>query len=67
MLFIPFEGTWTMDGEANPNGIVEGSRSTVGADKKSYDTRFDGTWTRSAVEGNYVTPRCTFAFVAKAS
>lgn len=62
MLFIPNEGTWKVEGEAQPNGVLEGGRSESGVDKKTYDTRFNGHWSQDRAEGVYLTPRCRFRF-----
>lgn len=62
MLFVPDEGTSVIEGAAAPDGRLLGIRGAIGADKKPYDTRFDGTWTQTRATGIYRTPRCSFLF-----
>ena len=62
MLFVPDEGNWTLEGGAAPDGGLLALRGTTGADKKPYDTRFDGRWTQDRATGVYRTLRCVFDF-----
>ena len=62
MLFVPDEGIWVLEGGAGADGGLLAVRSTIGVDKKPYDTRFEGNWTRARATGVYRTPRCAFNF-----
>jgi hypothetical protein len=59
--FEPNEGTWTLQGEAKPDGTLYADKSQIGTDKKPYETTLEARWTPTTVTGTYTTPRCTFA------
>ena len=58
--FEPNEGTWVLQGEAKPDGTLYADRTTIGADKKPFETTLEGRWTPTTVTATYTTPRCTF-------
>ncbi len=62
MQFVPDEGIWVVEGGAEADGGLLGTRAAAGADRKGYATRFDGHWTRGHATGIYRTPRCSFTF-----
>lgn len=59
VVFAPDEGTWLLYGTATP-GKLDAAASRIGADKKLYETTLQATWTETAVNGTYTTPRCTY-------
>ena len=60
VLFNPDEGTWTLEGQAAPDGSLSATRNGVGANKQPFATTFSGHATPAGVGGTYVTARCTF-------
>ena len=60
VLFNPDESTWTLEGQAAPDGSLSAERDGVGVNKQPFKTIFSGHVTPSEVTGTYTTPRCTF-------
>lgn len=58
--FNPDESTWTLEGQAAPDGTLSAARNGVGANKQPFTTTFSGHVAPAAVTGTYTTPRCTF-------
>ena len=60
VIFAPDEGTWVLEGAANPNGNLTADHSRIGANNQPYDTSFEANWTPTTITGTYKTPRCTY-------
>lgn len=60
VLFNPDESTWTLEGQAAPDGSLSAERRGTGANKQPFVTKFSGHITPSGVTGTYTTPRCSF-------
>lgn len=63
--FSPNEGTWLLVGTASPDGRITAEKLQPGAARQLYETRLEGTWTSTAINGTYTTPRCTFDVALK--
>ena len=61
VLFTPDEGTWTLEGNAAPDGSLTAERSGIGVSKQPFKTTFKGSVTPAGITGTYITPRCAFA------
>ncbi len=64
-LFTPDEGTRTLEGTATPDSAITAERTTTGADKKPYATRFAARLADGTITGTYTTPRCRYAVTLK--
>ena len=60
VIFTPDEGTWILDGIANPDGTLTADHSRVTPSKQIYDTTLEARWTPQTITGTYKTPRCTY-------
>ena len=60
VIFTPDDGTWILEGLANPDGTLTADHSRIGVNKQPYDTTFEAHWTPTTITGTYKTPRCTF-------
>lgn len=65
VLFTPDEGTRTLEGAAAPDGAIVAERTTTGADKKPYATRFAARLADGGINGTYTTPRCRYIVTLK--
>ena len=62
-LFTPDEGTATLQGKIGLDGSITAQRTSIGANKQPYESRFNARPSSDGWAGTYITPRCTFAVV----
>lgn len=60
-LFTPDDGTAVLTGTADPDGRVRASFSRLGADRKPYVLRFEGSTANGELTGTYAAPGCRAA------